>query len=291
MLPAEHVRLTALAVDHGRGTFNRYNLARLTGAAIFPCLLIPLYLLEISNLWLIAAITVIVPIVGYAFYWKTSDTRSLRGSAVPAPLQLIREGRADGLAVLSGDLFDRLGLLLILWMVSLEDQGHYLTAVPAASMLLVAPHAFALFSFKLAADHQQPLRVSNGLRLGALVIAVQALSWLALSYVLQPLLLLLYGEPFRAALPVTGILLSAMAINGCGIVGDGYLRGRGRASVGVWTRIAGALVMLVAVWYYHAWPPLLRVAMATTVGTAAIALITGWVIIRDLIAREKSVAA
>ncbi|MCA9132183.1 MAG: hypothetical protein KDA45_03480 [Planctomycetales bacterium] len=290
LLPAEHLRLTALAVDHGRGAFNRYNFARIAGATVFPMLLLPLFLYGVDNLWLIAPLTVLVSAAGYLLYWAVSDTRQVwKGVIAPPPGQLLREGVPDAFAVLATDLYDRLGMFLVLWLVTFEEQGHYLTAIPAVSLLLVGPNALALFAFNFGADQAHPLSQRRAFQLAIMVLLVQAASYWVLSFWLQPLLLLLYGEAFRDALPVASVLLIAAALSGCAIVGDGYLRGRGRSSLGVWTRLASGVVMLLAVLAWTSVSPLLRVAMATALGHGFNLLLTASLIFRDIRARGRRV--
>lgn len=273
MLPIEHMRLTSLAVDHGRGKFLRYNVARVSAAAIFPAIVLVLYFSGIKSLSLIASITVLVPLAGYAIYYWLSDTKQLSGSSEPPPLQLIREGRSDGVAVLAGDLFDRLGNFLLLWMVTMQDYGFYVTALPAASLLLVGPHTIALYAFR-AAHAERGMTTQQLCRYAAAVVLAQGLALAAMLLILSPLLLFVFGSAFIGIAPVAKILLFAMAANGCVLVGDGYLRGRGKASYGVWTRLAAALCMLISVALLPESEALPRVAQAMAIGYAVNALLT-----------------
>lgn len=272
MIPLEHIRLTAIAVDHGRGNFTRYNLSRVFAAAVFPVIVIVLYFNQNASLQLIAWLTVLVPLVGYAFFYTLSDNKQLVGPIAPSPRTLIHEGRSDGLAVLAGDLFDRLGNILLFWLVAVDDYALYVTALPAASLLLVGPHTFALYSFRSATDggHTQRRLAGSGL----LVLGFQLLSLVVMSLILEPLLLFLFGEEFSGIAPVARILLFAMAANGCALVGDGYLRGLGRGTWGVWTRIVAAVVMLVCAFMLPDGPQLHRIAGAMGIGYAVNASLT-----------------
>jgi Na+-driven multidrug efflux pump len=79
------------------------------------------------------------------------------------------------------------------------------------------------------------------------VVAFQLVTAGCFAAILAPLLVLVYGQDFQGAVPFALALLPAYAFNGCAVVAEGYLQGRGQASVGVWCRLAGALVMLVCV--------------------------------------------
>lgn len=272
MIPLEHIRLTAIAVDHGRGNFTRYNLSRVFAAAVFPAIVIVLYFNQNDSLELIAWLTVLVPLVGYAFFYALSDNKKLIGPTAPKPRTLIREGKNDGLAVLAGDLFDRLGNILLFWLVVVDDYALYVTALPAASLLLVGPHTFALYSFRSATDGGHTQRRLTGYAL--LVLGFQVFSLIVMFLILDPLLLFLFGEEFSGIAPVARILLFAMAANGCALVGDGYLRGLGRGTWGVWTRIIAAVVMLICSFMLPDGPQLQRIAGAMGIGYAVNASLT-----------------
>ncbi|GAB5404880.1 MAG: membrane protein [Aureliella sp.] len=280
MLPIEHLRLTALAVDHGRGKFTRYNLSRVFAAAVFPAIVIVLYWRQIDSLTLIAWLTVLVPLVGYVFYFALSDNKQLLGRASPAPSRLIREGAGDGAAVLASDLFDRLGNVLLLWLVAVHEYGLYVTAVPAATLLLVGPHTFALYSFR-SGSSETPLSRSALAKYALLVVGFQLLALGSMLVVLEPLLLFLFGEEFKGIFPVARILLFAMTANGCALVGDGYLRGCGKGSHGVWTRAVAAVAMLLSLSMLPDGSQLHRVAIAMSIGYAVNALLTGWLCFRQ----------
>lgn len=282
LLPWEHMRLTCLAVDHGRGTFRRYNLSNVVAAAIFPALVLGLYISHIDSLWVVSCLTVIVPLSGLAFYLLVSDNRKWFGELAVAPTRLIRDGAQDGLSVLATDLYDRLGVFLVLWLVTIEGLGNYLTAVPAAQLLVVAPNALALFAFKAAANHQRKITVTQAVQSILFVLALQVTVVFLLSTILESLLLFIYGQRFIGTVPVAQVLLLAMAACGCAIVGDGYLRGRQRAILGVWTRVFGMLTMLMAAVLIDHPNPLLRVAWATACGHFVNAILIIWLVLNDV---------
>ncbi len=279
MLPIEHLRLTAIAVDHGRGKFTRYNLSRVFAAAVFPAIVIVLYWRQLDSLPLIAWLTVLVPTIGYAFYYALSDNKRLWGPASPSPGKLIREGAGDGAAVLASDLFDRLGNVLLLWLVAVDQYGLYVTAVPAATLLLVGPHTFALYSFR-SGSGDTALGTAAILKYMLMVVGFQLLALICMLLILEPLLLFLFGAAFEGIFPVARILLFAMAANGCALVGEGYLRGCGKGSQGVWTRGVAAVVMLLSVVLLPDGPQLHRIAIAMGIGYGVNAVLTGWLCVR-----------
>lgn len=291
LLPAEHLRITAQAVDHGRGKFNRYNLSRLFAAAVFPCLVLVLYLTQYSSLQLIAWFTVLVSIVAYVFYWVISDTKQVLGPARPHPMSLIRDGLPDGGLVLANDLYDRLAIFLVLWFTSLTDQGLFLTALPLSTMLLVAPNALELFAFRFAADPSKRLTVPSFFKYGSLVLLVQGVAVVGLQIALAPLLVFLFREEFIDAIPVARVLICAMALGGITIVAEGYLRGREMTRVALYGRVVAMLVMFAAVMWLSDGSPLIRVATAALLGYGASALMAAIFVLRDAVRRQRQFVA
>ncbi len=280
MLPLEHMRLASQAVDHGRGAFNRYNISRVFAAAVFPAFVLLLTLGSIRSLGLVATLTVSSSAVALGFFFLISDNRDWFGPRKPPVFSLIKDGRSDAVAVFAGDLFDRLGNFLLLWMVSLEDYGFYVTAVPAATMLLVAPHTFALYSFRSAKELSTG-GVTRLIQLACAALGFQAICLAMLLAILQPLLGFLFGEEFQGILGLAQVLTVAMAANGCALVGDGFLRGINRASYGVWTRIVAAAVMLLCSFALPVETMLLRIAYAMTAGYVVNAVLTMLACIRE----------
>jgi O-antigen/teichoic acid export membrane protein len=83
---------------------------------------------------------------------------------------------------------------------------------------------------------------------------------------LEPLMVLVYKEPFRAAVPLALRLLPAYAIAGCGRVAEAYLQGRNKAILGVYSRLAGAAAMCVFIYFgFSRWQEL-SIPMGATVG-------------------------
>ncbi|MEM7477911.1 MAG: oligosaccharide flippase family protein [Planctomycetota bacterium] len=287
LLPAEHLRLTAQAVDHGRGNFGRYNLSRLFAAAVFPILVTILYVAQHNNLRLVCWLTVIVAIVSYGFYFLISDNRRVFGKSEPSARKLIYAGLPDGGLVLANDLFDRLAILLVIWVSSLSDQGLYLTAIPIANLLVVAPFAFELFAFRAAADEDKRLTVAELVKASLLIIFVQIIVLAAIQVILQPLVPILFGAKFMGVTPVARILILAFFFSGFSIVAEGHLRGSGLAKLAIMARFLSALVMCLSVFLMPPWEPMYRVAAATVVGHAFNSVLATWLVYRNISLNRK----
>lgn len=272
MLPIEHARLALLAVDHGREAFHRYNAQRLFAASVYPILVTALWLSGHATLQTVLAAAVVAPIVGLVAMRFGTGESLLIGPFQPAPRDLIREGIPYGAAQISAAVFERLDLILVLWFTSFRDQGLYAAAVPAASLMLIAPHALSLFAFNAGARHSGPLQLRKVMDAFAKLVAFQAVTAAAFAVVLGPIIRLVLGAEFNDAVPIALALLPAFALNGVARSAEAYLQGLHRATWGVWARVVGGGVMLVAAWFLIGRWHTVGVAMAASIGHGVTAL-------------------
>jgi O-antigen/teichoic acid export membrane protein len=248
MLPTEHMRLSLLAVDHGRGAFARYNACRLVAALVFPAMLGVVWWTRSGSVTLVAVLTILVPVVGLGFELATGGGTDVLSRAGPSARTLLGEGLPHAFSLAVGNLFGRLDALLILWLSDLTVQGYYLAAVPAAGMLVVAPNAIALFSFNAGANPRHRLTRREALAAAAKVAGMQAAMAGCLALVVGVLIRLVYGDRFAGAVPFALALIPAQAVCGCAIVAEGYLRGRGKPAISAWAYLLSMPVMGIAVW-------------------------------------------
>jgi len=280
-LPWEHMRLTMLAVDHGSGNFARYNANQLLMALLLPTILLGFWLAGVHNRTVIVLVTIPIPLLALAARLAVCEGRQVAGPASPRPRVLLKEGFPYTFSVVAADLFGRLDVFLILWLTSLTVQGCYAAAVPAANLLIVAPNALALFAFNAGAAGGGPVRSRRVALAGLGVFGFQVLAAAAFAAVLPMLIVLVYGSEFRGAVPLAWALLPAYAMNGCALVADGYLRGRGKSGVGVWSRLSGAAVMGLAVWLLFGTWKELSIPLAASAGHAMNALWLAGAVLMD----------
>ena len=145
MLPLDHIRLTLLAVDHGAGSFSKYNRNLLVNAAVLPMFLGLLWITGIRSIGTVVAATLAIPAIALAYRFGTEGFQIIGKKADPPIRRLLVEGIPYAAAQTSNDLFGRLDAVLILWLASLTEQGFYMAAVSTAAMLVVAPSALAPF--------------------------------------------------------------------------------------------------------------------------------------------------
>jgi enterobacterial common antigen flippase len=295
MLPLDHIRLTLLAVDHGAGSFSKYNRNLLVNAAVLPMFLGLLWITGIRSIGTVVAATLAIPAVALAYRFGTEGFQIIGKKADPPIRRLLVEGIPYAAAQTSNDLFGRLDAVLILWLASLTEQGYYTAAVSTAAMLVVAPSALALFSFRASAANSHPPSLGRTVAAGLGVLAVQLVALAGFLAFLEPLIVLVFGAKFRGAVPYARILLPAHAISGLSCVAGGYLRGQRKPLMEVWSRIVGTAVMIGAALALRGQWHDLSVPMAAVCGHSTCAVILCWAVLADthrrrVLAREQGEA-
>jgi len=254
MLPWEHMRLSLLAVDHGSNNYLQYNYNLLIGSCAFSVLLVLLYVFGWASVTTVATLTIIAPMVALVLRYLLLPRGSIGKQAEPSPVTLIKEGRPFAVASISSDLFNQLDRFLILWLASFTIQGYYATAVSAANLMTVGSNALALFAFNSGANSRRILKFTSLCTRGFGLCIVQGLIAVVFAVVVEQLIVIVFGEAFRDAGRYARVLIFAYAIHGCSQVAEGYLRGRNRALIEVYSRMLGALMLLGTVYLtYETW--------------------------------------
>jgi antigen flippase len=267
-LPLEHIRLLWLAIDHGRGDFDRYNRSRLVAQVAFPAFLAIAWFSGSTTVKTVSLLFALAPVVGLTYQCLTKpnfspSTNSRRG---PSVKRILQRGKPYAMSVLVSDLCDRIDMFLFLWLTNFTIQGYYAAAVPAANLLLVVPIALSLFAFNAGSRRELLTTTRSVWKNSAMILVVQLASAGIFALLLEPLMVLVYKEPFRAAVPLALRLLPAYAIAGCGRVAEAYLQGRNKAILGVYSRLAGAAAMCVFIYFgFSRWHEL-SIPMGATVG-------------------------
>ena len=214
ILPFEHVRLMLLAVDHGSAFFSRYNVIQLVSAVAFPTLLIASYGLGVTSTGSVILLAVVASTLGATIAMVGQRQGVIRGTAFPSKRTLIWEGRQFAVSVVAANLFNRIDMLLVIWLASVTTQGYYTAAAAATSLLIVAPNALALFSFNSGARAKDSTDIRGLLRGGIAVAVFQGTTALAFAVILPTLIVLVFGEPFRQAIPLAVAIVPGYAIAG-----------------------------------------------------------------------------
>ena len=306
-LPFEHLQLVVSSVDRGEGNFARYNWHRLLFAATFPVLVGLAWLtqlnqvLQIHWLWLTCLLFVASKIIGVLPtlwpVWRSWQVTSLgrpgdagRPQAVtsePSVWQLLREGRPYAISMLATELFERLDVLLIVALASVTESGYYWVAVPAASLLIVAPNALGIFTFNVGANRQARVTIRQAVKWMALTAAFQLFAALAFAAIIGYLIVAVYGTDYEPAIVFALWLIPVGAIKGFLQAADSYLKGRGKPLIGVWARTVSMVVMLAVVAATFSSLGLISVPMAACVGQVISLLVIIVAILLDVHANNQ----
>jgi O-antigen/teichoic acid export membrane protein len=236
--------LIMTAVDRGSGEFGKYNLRRFLAAAAFPVLLLGTAVITEMTVAIAAWLFVGASVLSMAAC-IIGVSRPMTGPTAIPINQLLRESRPYGFSMFVTDLFERLDLLLVLWLAPLVEQGFYAAMVPAAYPLTVIPNTLGLFLFNAGADKDRKLGHGDVHRILGSSIAIQTLTTVVFMLLVGPLVVLVYGNDFEPAIQFVLWLAPASAIKGILQGLDSYLKGRGRPLAPIKARGSAMVVMCI----------------------------------------------
>jgi enterobacterial common antigen flippase len=244
-LPLQQIRLSVQAVDHGQRELSRYNQGRLLAAAAFPLILMAAYAFGITDLTSICVLFVVSQ--GLALLLAQRGMReSWRGETLVQVPQAVREARPLIAAWFSSELLERLDMCLMLALVSDEATlGYYAAAVPIAALMIIVPNAASLYAFNLGARSAEIPTFNSVWKFLLSGLMIQIVTAVILAAMLPYLVVLFYGQRFAPTVMFAWFLLPAGIFRGLLQAIDGYLRARGKAIVGVVTRLIGTLILIV----------------------------------------------
>lgn len=261
----QHAMLIMTAVDRGSGQFASYNARRFIAAAAFPFLLLVAAMMTSVTVTMAAVLFVVASLISLAAC-LIGIPQPWRGENHPATGTLVRESWPYGVSMLATDLFERLDLLLVLWLAPLVQQGYYASMVPAVYPLTVIPNTLGLFLFNAGADRSQSLRARDVTRILALTVAVQIASTIAFLVLIGPLVVLLYGQDFEPAIRFALWLAPVSAIKGVLQGLDSFLKGRGQPLAPIRARLVAMVVMVALTWLLFDQYGTVAIAMAALAG-------------------------
>ncbi len=304
-VPFEHVQLNVSAVDRGKENYGFYNFNRLIYAGTFSVLLIAVFmtglnrLLPFSDLTTVCGLFLLSRIVGLLPTLRGMELGRFRKrdlpevDAVPSPLRLLIAGRWFAVSTLATEVFERLDVLLIVALAPIVESGYYFVAVPVAAVLTIAPNALGVFTFNAGADPNRrvPLSLAASVMTGTAVL--QILSAIVYSIAMPVLIIAVFKDDFANSIPYALWLLPAAAMKGFLQAADGYLKGRGRPMIGVWSRVFSTLAMIgflvVAFQWFseqveNKW---LFIPMAACIGQAISLVLISIAVVRDVRQRDR----
>ncbi len=244
-MPLQQIRLAVQAVDHGQRELRRYNLGRILAATAFPAFLLVAFLFHITDLRWICLLFVVSQAVALLLAQRGMQQSWFGPGAMPVQ-KAFSEARPLIAAWLASELLERLDMCLMLALITdQETLGYYAAAVPMASLLIIVPNAASLYAFNLGARSDEIPTYASVRKFLILGLLIQIVSAAALALMLPGLVRIFYGSQFAPTVMFAWLLLPAGMFRGLLQAIDGYLRARGRATIGVVTRLTGTLVLIV----------------------------------------------
>ncbi|NNE01018.1 MAG: lipopolysaccharide biosynthesis protein [Pirellulaceae bacterium] len=261
----QHVMLIMMGVDRGSGQFAAYNIRRVIAASALPTLLLITFCVYRVDLTITCVLSVIASLISMSAC-VIGLPKPFRGESEPKVPTLLKESRPYGVSMLATDLFERLDLLLILWLAPFVQQGYYAAMVPVVYPLTVIPNTMGLFLFNAGARPDTNLTTKDVHRILGSAMSVQLLSTIAFMFVIGWAVQLLYGDPFVPAVQFALWLAPVAAIRGVLQGLDSYIKGRGRPMAIVPARIFGIGVIVFVTWLLYPHHGALAVAMGALAG-------------------------
>ncbi|MEM6364071.1 MAG: oligosaccharide flippase family protein [Planctomycetota bacterium] len=243
-LIGQHVMLIMTAVDRGAGRFSAYNWRRLIAAAAFPALLIIAALIVPMTLTLACSLFVVASILSM-LACVIGLKQPFTGDKAVGVRPLLWESKSYGVSMLATDLFERLDLLLVMWLAPLVTQGFYAAMVPVVYPLTVIPNTLGIFLFNAGADSGRRLKRSDIHRILAGSIAVQTATTVAFWIVVGPVVQFVYGDAFEPAIAFAYWLAPVSAIKGILQGLDSYVKGRGKPLASIRCRVVAMVIMIL----------------------------------------------
>lgn len=276
----QHVVLMMTAVDRGTEKFNAYNVRRFIAAAAFPLLVGLVALVTKMTVALACGLFVLASVISMAACLVGLPS-ALFGRSNPSVKTLLRRSGTYGLSGLATDLFERVDLLLVLWLAPIVEQGFYAAMVPAVYPLTVIPNTLGVFLFNAGADKNRRLGVAGVNRVLASSIVVQSVITIVFMLLIGWVVKIVYGPDYLPAVEYALWLAPASAIRGILQGIDGYLKGRGRPMACVTARLIGMVVLITAtalLWPIHG---VISIAMAVVISQSVCLVVLSAVMYAD----------
>ena len=245
-VPAYILTANLSGVDQGQGHFRKLNFFRLLQSPVNVVFLVVLILLAQANLaycvWAMLAA-----------FWVTALGRlvmlgrqvSLVGP-VASLLTLLRQGLPYAIANTLLQFTQRGDRILLLWLLTKYDLGLYAVAFSAAGILAAVPRSMGIVSLTITARERPGegfARIAKIFR-GAVVVSVGVgIIVVAAIYLLLPVI---YGWDFAGARIIGIILAAGFVPAGLTSVLSLSMQGQGNPLAGVYARLAGLGVMVLA---------------------------------------------
>ena len=158
-------------------------------------------------------------------------------------LPVVRSHASASLGTLVEVAAYRFDLLLIAWFVTAEEIGLYAAALPLAELLWLVPNALAQVLLPSTAATPSADVTARTIRIALLVSAVPAI---VLALAAAPIVVVVFGETYRAAADAVPLLVLASVVLTVWKLTSADLLARGHSAIRATTGLLGLATMLVA---------------------------------------------
>ncbi len=278
---AQNIILIMTGVDRGTGNFRLYNYRRIFAAAALPVLIV----ICMPFIQMTPGIVILLYVIGSyvtLLVYLQGIPQPLTGPTAFPTKRLLKESRPYAFSMFAADLFDRLDLMLVLWLAPIALQGDYAAMVPVVYPLVVIPNTLGMFLFNAGAKVGSAPNKQALFRTLLALVAVQTVMVVGFWIVAKPLILLLYRADFEPAIPLALWLAPASGVKGIVQCLEGFLKGRGRPQASILCRIVAAATMIVMTLVLFQHYSVQAVAMAALVSQILCFMWIAWLVCYEL---------
>lgn len=244
-VPLNQITKVLEAVDQGRGDFKRFNLLR---AIINPIIIVGLIslaflgsitlqgvVLAYTIAYLIICVTRVFLVRKHLSYfptWKTS-------------ISMLREGIPFGVVSVVNELYIRVDIILVLWLLEPRDLGFYSVAMSASMVLNSISQSAGMVAFAKSAQVVDLDRFKDIAKAFRVCTWLKILGGITLATLFPILIPLVYGKAFSPAITIATILVFSNILYGLGNLLDECLQGYGHPKKSVVGRLLSMLTLSI----------------------------------------------
>lgn len=229
-------------VASASGHWRTVTLERISSSSLRLVALVPFWLTNTLTPAVATAVIAAMPVAGGVVYIGLLRRLPRTGDAGPPEAQvpgLLRYGTRIWAGSIAGVILMRVDQTIMTPLAGARELGLYVVAVSVGELPMIINSAVRDVTFVSEATSSLDSRLAASARISAticlltaLFIGVTMLWWFPL----------LFGDEFRGALPVAGIMLVAIVLGTPGSVGGTALGARGRPGLRSWSLFAACLV-------------------------------------------------
>jgi antigen flippase len=246
VIPLNHLALNLIAVDQGSGNFKTFNFTRAILNSLYVIILLGLWVFGIREIrWFVVALLVgnLAAVIVRLFL-------AIRRYPIAGKLyslaSILKQSIHFGLAGIAQPVYLQADKVLMLWLLGTKNLGLYMVALSASAVIGSVTFSAGLVSFTIAAHADK----GDGFERLAKTFRISVLLWIFFGGILaliMPLVLpLVYGNDFVDAVNPARMLIVGSAFAGLANMLEQAMRGQGKAFIGLESRLAGLVIMVIS---------------------------------------------